>query len=215
MTYRVFLDDMLFPVAPSKMQTKVSNKNKTISTISDNEISMIKGAGLSEITFEVLIPYRQLPFAMYDTGFKPIEYFLSRLESMKNALKPIFLKVIRQESYGTEIQVTLEDYTISEDAKDGKSVTVAIKLKNYAFRSTKEVSVTKPTLSGGGKTVAVKTTRQVTKVVEKNYVVKAGDTLWAIAKKNYGDGSKYKDIALLNNISNPNKLSVGQVIRLG
>jgi nucleoid-associated protein YgaU len=34
--------------------------------------------------------------------------------------------------------------------------------------------------------------------------------LWAIAKKYYGDGNKYTEIAKANNISNPNVISVGQ-----
>jgi nucleoid-associated protein YgaU len=42
------------------------------------------------------------------------------------------------------------------------------------------------------------------------YTVQKGDTLWAIAKKYYGDGNKYTEIAKANNISNPNVISVGQ-----
>lgn len=42
------------------------------------------------------------------------------------------------------------------------------------------------------------------------YVVQKGDTLWAIAKKYYGDGSKYPKIASANGISNPNIIHVGQ-----
>lgn len=42
------------------------------------------------------------------------------------------------------------------------------------------------------------------------YTVQKGDTLWAIAKKYYGDGSKYHTIARANNISNPNIIRVGQ-----
>ena len=42
-----------------------------------------------------------------------------------------------------------------------------------------------------------------------NTVIK-GDTLWAIAKKYYGDGNKYPEIARANNIANPNIISVGQ-----
>lgn len=42
------------------------------------------------------------------------------------------------------------------------------------------------------------------------YTVVKGDTLWAIAKKYYGDGNKYPEIAKANNISNANIISVGQ-----
>ena len=50
----------------------------------------------------------------------------------------------------------------------------------------------------------------------KNYKVKKGDTLYKIAKKHYGDGSKWKNIYNANKkkISNPNKLKVGITIKL-
>jgi nucleoid-associated protein YgaU len=44
------------------------------------------------------------------------------------------------------------------------------------------------------------------------YVVKKGDNLSKIAKKVYGDGKKYKQIAMANHITDPNHIRVGQVL---
>ena len=44
------------------------------------------------------------------------------------------------------------------------------------------------------------------------YVVKKGDSLSKIAKLLYGDSKKFKEIAMANNITNPNKIRVGQVL---
>ena len=44
----------------------------------------------------------------------------------------------------------------------------------------------------------------------KYYTVVKGDTLWGIAQKFYGNGSRYPEIAKANNISNPNLIRVGQ-----
>jgi len=46
-----------------------------------------------------------------------------------------------------------------------------------------------------------------------SYVVKAGDSLWAIAEKYLGDGSKYKELAEFNGIKNPEEINVGQIIK--
>lgn len=46
------------------------------------------------------------------------------------------------------------------------------------------------------------------------YTVEKGDTLWGIAEKHLGSGSKYKQLATINNIPNPNLIYVGQVIKL-
>lgn len=48
----------------------------------------------------------------------------------------------------------------------------------------------------------------------KTYTVKSGDSLWKIAQKELGNGSKYPQIAKLNGITNPNKIKVGQVLKL-
>ena len=41
-----------------------------------------------------------------------------------------------------------------------------------------------------------------------------GDTLWDIAEKYFGDPNKYRYLANINGISNPNYIVVGQVIKL-
>lgn len=48
----------------------------------------------------------------------------------------------------------------------------------------------------------------------KYVTVARGDTLWAIASKYLGAGSKYKQLAAINNISNPDLIYVGQKIYL-
>ncbi len=48
----------------------------------------------------------------------------------------------------------------------------------------------------------------------KTYTVQRGDSLFLIAKKFYGDGEKYRQLAAYNGITNPNALEVGQVLSL-
>ena len=46
------------------------------------------------------------------------------------------------------------------------------------------------------------------------YVVQKGDSLWRIAEKTLGDGRRWKELAALNNVRNPDLIRPGQVIRL-
>ena len=46
------------------------------------------------------------------------------------------------------------------------------------------------------------------------YTVQYGDTLSGIAKELLGDASRYKEIAALNGIDNPNVIKVGQVLQI-
>ena len=46
------------------------------------------------------------------------------------------------------------------------------------------------------------------------YTVKKGDTLGKIARATLGKASRYPEIASLNNISNPNRISIGQKLKI-
>lgn len=54
------------------------------------------------------------------------------------------------------------------------------------------------------------------KAVPATYTLKTGDTLWSVAQKLLGDGSKFKTLQKLNNISDSElkKLKIGRVIKL-
>ena len=46
------------------------------------------------------------------------------------------------------------------------------------------------------------------------YVVQKGDSLWRIAEKVLGDGRRWKELAQVNGIRNPDMIRPGQVIRM-
>lgn len=48
----------------------------------------------------------------------------------------------------------------------------------------------------------------------RTYTVVAGDTLWAIAERFYGDGNRYPEIAAASGISNPDLIQIGQVVTI-
>src|SRR5690606_25788237 len=54
------------------------------------------------------------------------------------------------------------------------------------------------------------------KSTTRTYTVKKGDTLWAIAKKYYGNGAQYKKIANANKklIKNPNLIHIGWKLKI-
>ena len=52
------------------------------------------------------------------------------------------------------------------------------------------------------------------KIVGSTYTVQKGDHLWGIAVRAYGDGYKWTEIAKLNNITAPNVIEVGMVLKL-
>lgn len=225
--YNFFVDGVQFPVAPSEMSTKINGRNETIVLMNDGEVNVIKKPGLTDIEFEVLLPNVKYPFAVYPNGFQPAAYYLEKLEKLKGSIKPFQFIVNRMMPNGdllfdTNMTMTIEDYEIKESSEDGFDVTVNIQLKQYRAYGNKRIILQPATQSNSASSstttqkAVVEQKRPTTgKETPKMHTVKKGDTLWAIAKKYLGDGSKYTELAKLNNISNPDVIKEGQVIKLG
>ena len=222
--YSFFFDDMQLPVTPSKLSVKIKGNNKTLTLVNEGDINFLRSPGLTEISFEMLLPMlEQYSFA---SEYHQPDYYLGILESYMTEKKPFRFIVSRvspsgDKLYDTNIKVSLEDYTVSEDATDGFDVTVSINLKQYIDYATKKVTVTKP--NNSSKSTLKKSTLKTEKPREtsgkptaKTYTVKSGDCLWTIAKKYYGNGAQYTKIYNANKdkISNPNLIYVGQVLTI-
>ncbi|MFR4520310.1 MAG: peptidoglycan-binding protein LysM, partial [Fusobacterium sp.] len=181
--YLCYIDGILMPVAPSKINTKIKNKNRTITLINEGEANILKSAGLQEISFNMMIPAYKYPFALYLGGiFLPISYYLEILDRLKNSKKPFQLIIIREGVLGalgfdTNLKVSLEDYQILEDAGNGRDITVSIKLKQYQEK-TKTVVRIATAVGGGTVKYILEKVRDSSKLIEKTYKVKEGDTLY-------------------------------------
>ncbi len=220
--HKIYLNDLLLPVAPSKITTKYGTKNKVATLINEGEINILKTPGLTEISFEVLLPGQEYPFAVYENGFREAQYFLNRLSEMKELNKPIYLKILRTGINGiktfdtVDFKCTIENYSQVEDANKLFDITISVSFKQY-----RDYGTEKYILDANGKAV-LKKDRPADKVIPTpskpvQHLVTSDDLyygLWGICRNAYGEGSKCREIAELNKIVNPNKLEVGQVIIL-
>lgn len=132
----IYLDGVLLPITPDKLDMKINNKNKSIDLASGQEINIIKEVGLTTIALDVLLPEEFLPFAKYDEGFKPPQYYLRKFDEMK--IKP-FQFIFLRPGYNTNLTVTLEGYRIIEDARKG--TVVKIDLKQYVHFGERTIKI--------------------------------------------------------------------------
>lgn len=206
------------PLAPSSFKTKVGNKNKTIELVSLGEVNLIKTIGLREFSFKILLPKNAELAGQTEVEFKEPIYYLSQFREMKASKKPIRFKIVRTMpdgsiSFAGNVPVSFEDYKVEENAGEEGDYWVDIKLKEYRF-----VEAVITTLTGNttaeGKVTATQEVQRATKDTAKTYTVKAGDSLWKIAKLQLNDGSRYNEIATLNGITDPNSLKIGAVLKL-
>lgn len=222
MAYYFYLDKVLLPVAPSKLQLKINGSNKTYTMINDGEINVLKKPELTDVEFDVLLPSVKYPFAIYKSGFQSAKFYLDELERLMVNSKPFQFIVTRTLPNGgmlfdTNMKVSIESYTIKEDVKEGFDVVVSVKLKQYREYSTKTCNIS-------FEVNKTKVSVQVNRAAENSpiptttttYTVVKGDSLWGIAKKYYGDGSKYTTIfnANTDKIQNANLIYPGQVLTI-
>lgn len=183
--YEIWLGETRFPVAPGKVLTKVKGNNKTINLINEAEVNQIKGMKLTDITFELLLPGVEYPFAYYETEFQTPKVYLDTLELLKTEGKPFGFKLIRKDGEGnpkwdTSMNVSLEDYEIKEDAEELFDTIVSIELKQYKKFGVRGVKVKK------GKKFRWSNVDTDKKKIVKSYTTRKGDTLRIISRKVYG-----------------------------
>lgn len=212
MSYTCYLGGVEWPT-PSKLQVKIKGKNKTLVLLNEGEVNFLRSPGLTEIT----VPF-DLPML---TGARSPDYYMSVLEQLKTSKSTTRFILVRRSPdgrtlYDTNMQVSVEDYNVVEDAKEGLDVSVDVNLKQWRDYGTKTVTVEKPKTESAPTVMMEKEREASTAPQAKTYTVKKGDTLWAIAAKYYGKGAGYSKIynANTDKISNPNLIYAGQVLTI-
>lgn len=220
MAYNLYLDGVLFPVPPSKITLKVNGKNETVTLINEGEANILKAAGLTDVEFELRLPNVEYPFAAYPAKYRPAKFYLEKLEELKTGKKSFQYILTRRKPkkkkiFDTNMTVSLEDYSIVDDAGEGFDITVKVKLKQYKEFTTKtciiDISLPKPQAS-------MQQSRETSNAPSGGtYTVVSGDCLWKIAKQFYGDGGKWSIIYNANKSvigGNPNLIYPGQVLTI-
>jgi nucleoid-associated protein YgaU len=190
-------DRFQLPVQPSSFEITKSNTNQTVSIQDLGEISLLGKENLATITIASFFPKNEYYFCQY-TGFPAPYDCVKKIEDWRKSEKPIKLTIT---STDIDLLVSIESFKYGEKEEGTGDVYYTLELKEYKY-----VTITT-------QAVSLKS-RSESKVSEPKYTVKAGDTLWAIAMKQYGDGSKYTSLASKNGIKNPNLIYPGQVLIL-
>ena len=189
-----------FTVNPARLTVTRPNENRVRSLAMGGTVNIWGGRGLREVKLTTFLPAASSPFY---TGQEP-ETVLAMLKSWQDSGDPVRLIIS-----GSDINDAFLIEDVSETLAEGdRDVGLTLTLREYKFKSALAA------LAGGSGSAAAVQKRTDERVTPRTYTVKQGDTLWDIACRFYGDGTKWGTIAAKNGVTDPRKLQVGKVLTL-
>ena len=203
-------------VLPEKIELNEDGNNKTYDIINLGEINTINLPKLMEISFESFFPKYRGPYMSSEQLFEP-SFYISKIREWRDKKQKIRFIFV-----GSPLEIndlfTIESFKPSENGGEVGDIYYSIELKKYKNYGAKKVVIIKPKNNVTKKVAKInkKPPRPVTKPKVRIHTVVRGDTLWHIAKRYLGNGSKWPQIYNLNKdkIKNPNLIYPGQVFRL-
>ncbi len=185
-----------FTVNPAEINISRPNQNRVLSLAMGGTVNAWGGRGLREVTIKTFLPCEGSPFY----AGQPPEALIAMLKRWQDSGDPVRLIVSKSDVNDAFLIENLTEAFREGDRDVGLSVT----LREYKFKSALAA------LAGG----TAAPVRADERPPQKSYTVVKGDTLWDIACRFYGDGSRWGEIAKKNGVSNPRNLQIGRTLTL-
>lgn len=220
MEYNIFLDynntTARIPVLPEEIEIKSGSNNDTTNVLGVGEINLIKDMKLTEISFKSFFPNSMGPYVVVKQDLPKPSFYTDFINQIRLDKKPV--RLVLTGFYDINMLVTIEKFSTTEKGGEPGDIYYDISFKEYKEYMSKELNVvTTNTINPTSQTTLVeeKTKRPSTKEPPKTYTVTSGDSLWKIAKKETGDGSRWKEIAEKNGLTADYTIYPGQNLKLG
>lgn len=213
------------PVNPEDLTISGGANNSTSDTVGQGEINDLGFSRLKELSISSFFPknYNGELYINTGGGFQDPDFYIKFFEDIKTAREP-FRLIITEIDINMLVSIESFEYTYQYGTDD---VDYSLELKEYKEHN---IRVLKATAKGFSAVDSVQkvasasitntnSNRPVEKAVPKTYTAQDGDSLWKIAQKYLGDGSRWKDIYTYNNNKsiiggNPNLIEAGQVLSI-
>ncbi|MFZ5987087.1 MAG: LysM peptidoglycan-binding domain-containing protein [Bacillota bacterium] len=188
-------EKLVLPVPPEEFTIQEGNNNQIVTVENVGELNFFGKPKLISLTLSSFFPSQYYPFCLTKELLKPYGY-VELIERWMQAGKPLILNI---EKTRFNLTCCIENFSYGE--RDGSGdVYYTLEFKEYRIINTN--------VKAAGESSS--NLRQQVREPAKTHIVKPGDTLWAIAQKEYGNGSRWKEIASKNGIKDPKRLQPGQ-----
>ncbi|MFC4600679.1 LysM peptidoglycan-binding domain-containing protein [Cohnella hongkongensis] len=192
--------DFVFPVNPEEVSIRRNRQYETVSLIGLGEVDLAQAERIKEISFSSFFPreFDERFCRGKSDSLLPSQVAMNRLTALLIKKRPVRL-IISDTIINTPVYVSSHHSTL----RGGEPGDIYFEV---TFRTWRDIKV-----QTSGKSKAA--SRIDMKPVPKIYMVKPGDTLTAIAKRELGSSSKWPDIYNVNTKvigRDPNLIRPGQ-----
>lgn len=212
-----------FPVNPGSIEIGDGGKGSTYDISKLGEINVIKNPKLAQYSFSGIFPAQQYPLVtapilppVIVDGVKhnAYVYYIKKWMASKRPIR--FILTAGQFEINTA--ASIESFSWKEVAGGGGDIEYSLTLKKYIFYRAQKVNIVPPPETATASVAITKEQpeRPNEKQPPETYTMVSGDTLWKVAKSQLGNGDRWKEIQMLNGISDAElkKLPVGKVLKL-
>lgn len=212
---RVYLNGLQLPVNPmEEMEFSTGADHDAINILQLGDVLHIGTRKLLKIKMKSIFTDRSYPWMAVPRPLTAVAY-VNQLLTWLNGRQPIRLIITGAE---TDINIfcAAEDFTYSIAAAEEGEYYYTLTLTEHREVRAKKVILQSSGTSGTPSAADPIPQRTENVSSPDTYTVRPGDSLWAIAQKVYGNGTRWKDIynANANKISNPNLIYPNQILTM-
>ncbi|ASS64681.1 LysM domain-containing protein [Paenibacillus sp. RUD330] len=208
LSYNNGTETLRLPVPPTSYDLQTGMAHSTVNVHNLGEVLVMGKRKLNSITLESYFPIQDDGLCVYK-DFPPPVTFVNTLNRWKESGKPLRL-LITARGLSLNQVMAIEEFAYGH--RPGPlDVYFTLTLREYRF-VTAQQAASAPAITASANSASA--ARTSTKTPPKTYTVKKGDTGFLIAKRVYGDGSRWPEIKKKNGITDDRKLQIGQVLKI-
>lgn len=186
--------ELNIPVLPSKLNVSSPGKNEKLTVLETGEILVLRKKGLRTVSWNSFFPANSAP---YTTGqVKDPVSIVKAIQKARDAQKPIRF-LITGTDLDCNIRMGVDSFDYEERSGELGDFYYSIKLVEWQDYSPKRI-ILPPIKKAPATTKEPERAGKPAAASSKTHTVVKGDSMWAIAQKYYGNGSRYPELYKAN-----------------
>lgn len=182
------------PVLPDVLKVASDGQNETEQVLVLGEVNVLKARKLRVVSWDCHFPANRAPYVSGLQLLRPLAY-IQIIETWRQEKRPLRF-ILTGTDLDVNTSMAVEKLGYEERGGEPGDIYYQLELKEY-----KDYSPRRITISADGRSVVQAPQRTGASPVYPrpgSYMVVAGDTLWSIAQRFYGDGGQYERIYTAN-----------------